>query len=81
MILTNNLVYNVFEEEEYTEINNELSALSFDFSSNDSVGDPNYVPLSEITNVASIASTSTDGNNDVCFLKQSWNVVWQLSLE
>lgn len=62
---TNNLVSNVSKEDVCTEINNELSELGFDFSSDDSVADPNYFPLSEITNVAPIASTSTDSNYDL----------------
>ncbi|GBP09523.1 hypothetical protein EVAR_76541_1 [Eumeta japonica] len=44
-----------------------LSGFSIlDFSSEyDFVADPNYAPLSEITNVAPIVSSSTDSNNDL----------------
>lgn len=63
-LLKKNLVSNISKEDACTEINNELSELSFGFSSDDSVADPNYCPLSEITDVAPIASTSTDSNYD-----------------
>lgn len=49
-----------------TENNNSPSEFpTFDFPSDDSVTDPNYVPLSGVTNVEPIDSTSVDINNDL----------------
>ncbi|CAH0731383.1 unnamed protein product, partial [Brenthis ino] len=64
MTSTNNLPYCGTEEVVCTENSNlPIELPSFDFSSDDSVADPDYVPLSEITYVEPIASTSRDSNN------------------
>lgn len=75
MTLTNNLVSSNLKENVRTDINN-----VFDFSSDDSVADPNYVPLSEITNLVPFASTSTTVIM-TCFLKGIWNLKLHLNLE
>ncbi|RVE39768.1 hypothetical protein evm_015582, partial [Chilo suppressalis] len=60
---TNNVVSVSYEMNDCIDALNRSSIL--DFSSDDSVADPNYTPLSEISNVAPIVSSSTDINNNL----------------